>query len=275
MIVGTLLLVAALVAPQSAPRPIEITLTRTACFGTCPQYTVVLKGDGSVTYNGQRFVRVAGARTWAIDPAAVRALANEMVKDGFFDLQESYSSPMTDSPTVYTALRLDRRFKQIRDYIAGPAMLKQIERRIDAVSGAKAYVWIDGAAIRAKAKGGWRATDSEAAGWLWQAASAGDSDVLGALLAAGADASTVHDDGTTVLMAAAVSGDAECVRLLLAAGADPTFRDRTGRNAADRVRDAMNPAPPPRGFAPDPPRMVDATGKPPDYQLILTLLTNE
>jgi hypothetical protein len=64
------------------------------------------------------------------------------------------------------------------------------------------------------------------------------------------------------------------VRLLLAAGADPTFRDRAGRNAADRVRDAMHPPPLPPGVPPAP-RVVGATGRPPQYDLILKLLTNE
>lgn len=270
MIVGTLLLVAALGVPHPTPPPIEITLTRTV-----PEYTVVLRGDGSVTYHGKRFVRVTGVRTWTIDPAAVRGLAEEIMKDGFFELQDSYSATVSDYPTVVTAVRLDRRFKQVRDHITGPPELKRIEQRIEIISGAKVYVGIDGAAIRMKAKNGWRATDSVATGWLWQAASTGDADVLGALLAEGADASTVRDDGTTVLMVAALSGSAECVRLLIAAGADPTFRDRGGRNAADRVRDAMKPPPPRPGILGTLPRTVVATGQPPDYKLILQLLTNE
>lgn len=275
MIVGTSLLVAALVAPQPGPRQIEISLRRTVCYGTCPDYTVTIRDDGSVTYHGGRFVRVSGLHTWKIDPAAVRALADEIVKDGFFDLQESYSSPWTDNPTVVTSLRIGDRSKTIRDYIAGPPVLKQIERRIDTVSGAKPYVWIDGATIQKKAHGGWRATDDASRGWLWDAAHAGDADVLGALIAAGADPSAVRSDGTTILMVAAVSGDPDCVRLLIAAGADPTFRDRQGRNAADRVRDAMTPPPLPRGAAPLPRRVVDATGRPPQYDLILKLLTSE
>ncbi|MGH9410829.1 MAG: ankyrin repeat domain-containing protein [Vicinamibacterales bacterium] len=140
---------------------------------------------------------------------------------------------------------------------------------------AQPHIEIDGAAIRQMASTGWRATDDKAARWLWQAAYDGDADVLGALLSAGADPGTVRDDGTTILMAAAVSGDAESVRLLIAASADPTFRDRAGRDAADRVRDAMHPPPLPPGLPPRPPRVVNATGRPPQYDLILKLLTNE
>lgn len=267
------LLVAAFLGAPPAPPAIQISLSRTACFGTCPEYTVAMTGDGSVTYNGKKYVRIEGVHTWRIDPAAVRALADEMVKDGFFDLQDSYSAPITDNPTVYTTLLLDGRYKQIRDYIAGPPALKAIEHRIDVVAGTKGYVQIDGATIREMARTGWRATDEKAVGWLWSAAYAGDADVLGALLDAGADATAARDNGMTVLMAASMSGDAECVRRLLAAGADPTWRDRSGQNAADYVRQQMK-APLPPGV-PRESLTVAATGRPRQYDLILKLLTNE
>ena len=264
-----------LLTPRPSPPSTAISLRRTICFGPCPVYSVTIAADGSVTYDGREHVRVGGVHRWKIRPAAVRALADELVKDGFFDLQDSYSSPWTDSPTVLTSLQIGDRSKTIRDYISGPPVLKQIERRIDTVSGAKPYIWIDGATIRKRARGGWRATDDAATGWFWDAARAGDADVLGALITAGADPSAVRSDGTTILMVAAESGDPDCVRLLITAGADPTFRDRSGRNAADRVRDAMNPPALPKGVPPYPPRVVDATGRPPEYALILQLLTSE
>jgi hypothetical protein len=259
-----------------APQPkIDISLSRTVCFGTCPEYTVKMTEDGSVTYTGKKFVRVDGVHTWNIDPRAVRALADEMVKGGFFDLRDSYSSGMSDHATVYTTLVLDGRSKSIRDYITGPPQLKQIERRIDMVAGTKRYVSIDSATIRGMARTGWRAIDEQALGWLWSAAYAGDADVLGALLAAGADARAMRADGTTILMAAAMSGDPECVRRLIADGADPTFRDGSGLNAADYVRQQMKATPLfPGTHAVESPT-VDATGLPKQYDLILKLLTNE
>src|SRR5690349_12845182 len=43
------------------PSPsIVITLRRTMCLGTCPSYRVTLRGDGTVVYDGDGFVRVHG-----------------------------------------------------------------------------------------------------------------------------------------------------------------------------------------------------------------------
>src|SRR5262249_17494035 len=222
---------------------------------TCPDYKVTIKGDGTVIYEGRRFVRVTGTQTWKIDPAAVAALAAEMQQAGHFDLQDSYVATITDNPTTWTSLTIGGRTKRIKDYVAGPPKLKEIEAKIDEVSGVKSYVSVNAKVIADMQKAGWRATTDEANGWLWRSAAEGDANVIQALLAAGADAKAVRpEDGLTLVMQAASSGDAESVRVLIAAGADPTLRDRGGRNAADRVRDGLEDArtPPRRHRVPAP-----------------------
>jgi hypothetical protein len=223
---------------QTAPgEPVEITLQRTGCFGTCPDYTVTLTGDGTVAYAGRYFVRTPGEHTWKIEAAAVRALAREMEAAGFFELQDEYTSRMTDHPTTFTTLRVGSRTKKVKDYVAGPAKLKDIEAKIDEVSGVLKYV----------------APDRK----LVEAIDNGNADGVRALLADGASAKAADPDGVTLVMRAAATGHAEIVRLLLAAGADPTARDRHGRNAADRARDGLD------------------AGTPKPFDLILRLLTDE
>ena len=258
-------------AAQTASGPIEITIERSACYGMCPSYKVALREDGTVTYEGRDFVRVKGTRTWKIDPGAVAALASEMQQAGYFDLQDEYVARVTDNPTTYTSLTVGGRTKKIKDYVAGPAKLKEIETKIDQISGVKDYVSVTGKVIVEMQKTGWRATTGEAAGWMWRAATDGDAEVIQALLKAGASVSAVSDaDGITFLMQAAASGDAESVRLLLDAGADPATRDRNARNAADRARDGIEM------LRRDPSAgLVPATGRPRQYDLILKLLTEE
>jgi membrane dipeptidase len=223
--------------PGAAQEPILITIERTTCFGTCPAYKVSIKDDGTVTYTGTQYVKTTGTHTWKIDPAAVRALAKEMQDAGYFELQNEYVARMTDNPTTYTSLTIGGRVKTIKDYVAGPPKLKDIEARIDEVSGVKKYVAPDGRLV--------------------EAIEAGDANGVRALLAEGVDVKIADEDGVTLVMRAAAVGNAETVRLLLAAGADPTARDRHGRNAADRARDGL------------------ADGRPKQFKLILLLLTDE
>ncbi len=66
---------------------------------------------------------------------------------------------------------------------------------------------------------------------LMIASQLGDSDMVGALLEAGADPSARDGAGTPVLVFAAGRGDADVVRLLMTAGADSSVPDPTGWTA--------------------------------------------
>ena len=226
-------------ASQARPvqGPIAIVLERTACFGTCPAYSVTLRDDGTVIYNGRQHVKVTGEQTWKIDPAKVRALAQEMQDEGFFELQDEYRSMVTDHPTVYTTLTAGGRTKKITNYVAGPQKLKDFEAKIDELAGTQKYV---------------KGQDPLAAAVI-----AGDEAGVRSLLAGGANARAADENRVTLVMRAAETGNAEIVRMLLAAGGDPTARDRDGRNAADRARDGL------------------ANGKSRQYELILRLLVDE
>lgn len=254
------LLLASLVlsgAQGDVVQPIEITIQRTVCYGTCPDYEVTLRGDGTVRYTGRQYVRITGTHSWKVDPAAVRALAREMEQAGYFELKDEYTAMITDNPTTWTTLTIGPRTKKIKDYFAGPKKLKELQQRIDEVAGVKKYVFITGEAIREMQKTGWRASGDDARDWMRRAIYAADTDVVGALLGAGFDAKAADASGVTLVMLAAEIGHAETVRLLLKAGADPAARDRSGRNAADRARDGLR------------------SGAPRDYALILKLLTDE
>ena len=264
-VLASLAFAAQLHTPVQTP---VITLERTACFGVCPVYKVAIQEDGTVQYQGWEHVRVPGAHTWQIDPAAVAALAREMQEAGFFGMKNTYTMPVTDMPTTYTTLTIGGSTKRVKDYMGAPLALSEIEARIDEVSGAKGYVRVSAAVIRDKQQQGWRATDDEARKWMLRATSEGDATVVKALLDAGASARGADGDGVTLVMRAAASGDPATVRALMAAGGDPTARDKWGRNAADRARDGLKEA----RIAPAP---VEATGRPRDYALVLRILTDE
>ena len=236
---STAVMAASSSSAQQEQGPITITLQRTACFGFCPVYSVTIRDDGTVAYEGREHTKVTGAQTWKIDRTAVRALAKEMQDAGYFDLQDEYRAMVTDHPTTYTSLTVGSRTKKVKNYVAGPPRLKEMEERIDQVAGTLKYV---------------KGQDK-----LLAAIVAGDAAAVRALLEEGADAKAADGVGVTLVMRAAEVGNAETVRLLLAAGGDPTARDRFGRNAADRARDGI----------------AARAGKDKDYELILKLLTDE
>ncbi len=59
---------------ESAMNFSSIRLSRSACFGKCPVYSVTVHADGRVEYNGERWVVVKGKQQGRADPPGLAAL---------------------------------------------------------------------------------------------------------------------------------------------------------------------------------------------------------
>ncbi len=140
-------------APEPAPADTVVTLERTICFGTCPSYTVAILEDGTVRYQGRRFVATEGAATAEISPDSLARLVDAFRAIDYFALRSSYVSgdpcegQWTDLPTAVTSLRLDGRRKQVTHYhgcrgFEKKEALTALENKIDAVAGTAR--WVEG-----------------------------------------------------------------------------------------------------------------------------------
>ena len=127
--------------PQTPPEnltDVEITLERTACYGTCPIYTISISGDGSVTYRGEQFVKTIGVQKYNISSGDVEELVALIYQKSFFSLRDRYEIGATDMPTVITTVRVGDQIKSVENYgRAGPAQLHEIEQKIDELSNSE------------------------------------------------------------------------------------------------------------------------------------------
>jgi hypothetical protein len=130
-------------APQAIPEDFVIKLERTACYGRCPVYVVSIDARGNVTYEGTRFVKVAGRQTDRVPASRVAALVETVDRIRFFDLDDKYRQLITDLPTTFVTVTRDGRTKRIEDYFGAPKSLKDLERQID--DAAQTARWIEGA----------------------------------------------------------------------------------------------------------------------------------
>jgi hypothetical protein len=125
---------------SAAPGPV-ITLERTACFGSCPVYSLSVSASGDVHYEGRANVRKVGVASGKVTREEVAALLTELERGGYFTFADRYtvSEPAcgryaTDSPTTITSATVRGRTKRIaHDYGCGgaPGALVVLERRID------------------------------------------------------------------------------------------------------------------------------------------------
>jgi len=110
----------------------EIGIEHTACFGSCPIFTFLVKSDGTYRYHGEGFVERKGDFTGKVNTWQYARLAEFIKQSGYADLKESYAANVTDMPTIYTTVVIDGKRKVIRDYAhARPANLWAVEKLID------------------------------------------------------------------------------------------------------------------------------------------------
>jgi hypothetical protein len=123
----------------------RIKLERTACFGTCPVYTVEIHGDGTVIWNGGRFVKAMGVRRYRIPIARVRPLVEKFRAAHFYSAHDEYvDRGITDMPSATLTLTYGGVTKQVRDYagtrVGMPQAIKDLEAAVDEVAGVKALI---------------------------------------------------------------------------------------------------------------------------------------
>ena len=157
---------------QGVPADTVIRLQRTACLGTCPVYTVTIDARGTVTYEGEKFVRVIGQRTVYVAPSAVATLLKRAEQIRFFDLRDVYrvirnadgsTMIVTDGPTTFVTITANGRSKRVEDYLDAPKSLVEFEREIDSVAGTKRWLFVDEDALEELVRSGWLATSEDGA----------------------------------------------------------------------------------------------------------------
>lgn len=114
---------------------VALTLERGPCFGACPIYSVTIHTDGTVVYEGVRFVDVIGEQTTTIDPATVEQLMAGFEAAGYFGWDDAYTdSNVTDLPTITTSVTRGGETRQIVRYSgddSAPVALPYLETWID------------------------------------------------------------------------------------------------------------------------------------------------
>jgi hypothetical protein len=115
-----------------------IALERGPCFGKCSEYSVAIYGSGRVEFDGRRYVCAPGHRTAQASVADVRSLLEQMLALGYLDFYWRPGSKPSLSDTVISSLSHDGHYRRVAHHVGdreAPALLAQLEERIDEVAG--------------------------------------------------------------------------------------------------------------------------------------------
>lgn len=154
---------------------LKIGLTRSACFGSCPDYSVTIDGSGAIffttrapalkggggahrQYGPGRGVLLPGEHRARIERATLDALIERFRAADFFGLGPEYNAPVTDLPTYVLRFETGGRSWTVTDYagrMAGmPPVVTELEEAVDEAAGTARWVTGDESSIAAlKAEG--------------------------------------------------------------------------------------------------------------------------
>lgn len=146
--------------PAAALEDTEITLERSACFGSCPDYRVTVSGDGKIRFstgqtnfpgtdaevhrkfNGEN-VLWPGKHEAEVSPQAVAALVDKFRASHFMGMRPAYEASVTDNPTYALTLRVGKSSKRVVDYVGErvgmPASITFLEDAVDELAGTRRW----------------------------------------------------------------------------------------------------------------------------------------
>jgi hypothetical protein len=132
---------------NGAGSPVLASLQRTACLGRCPMYAVTVLRDGSVHWEGKRFVKVVGKAVAKLTPATIAKLVDAFKRADYFALQDRYVRyDVTDHPSALTSFDDGTRKKTIAHYHgdrSAPQSLDVLEEEIDEIVGTGRWIGPD------------------------------------------------------------------------------------------------------------------------------------
>lgn len=150
----------AVIFPAVDPDKAVVTMTRGACFGTCPAYTISVTGAGLVRFSTEdetvpgasevhRRYNVSGVlwpgvHTAQVNSAAARGLIERVREIGFLGLKNEYSCPVTDQSATQLTFTAPGVKKTVVDYVGEcvgmPHAVSALEDEIDQIAGSTRWV---------------------------------------------------------------------------------------------------------------------------------------
>jgi ankyrin repeat protein len=123
---------------------LRIRLTRTGCYGFCPEYSVEIRGTGEVLFDGKQNVLMLGHHRGRISAAALGGLLAAFRSADYFSLKDEYVAMVTDNSTTTTSIEFDGHKKSLKDYVgfaAGmPEIVTELENKIDQLAGVDKWI---------------------------------------------------------------------------------------------------------------------------------------
>jgi len=109
-----------------------IGIKKTACYGSCPVYSMDILRNCKVILNAEQFLQVGqGKFKSKLTKRQFDDLISDFKHSGFFELNDFYRSNTSDLPTTFFYFKNQNNAKTIEVYGKWPEELKALEKKLD------------------------------------------------------------------------------------------------------------------------------------------------
>ncbi len=200
---------------------LRMSLTRTSCFGSCPAYSVEVRGNGVVVYRGEQNVLITGEHHARISSQEVIRLLEVYRNADYFSLKDGYSQSVTDVPTYTTSIEFDGLKKSVGDHVGAgagmPDSVTELEDKLDELGGTEKWLNETTQTWPALVAEHWnfRADTDENRTLFASVAERGSVELTQQFITAGSPTLGMNKDGASALVKAAEKGNLELVRRMV------------------------------------------------------------
>ncbi len=115
---------------EEVDNSVVISMQKTKCYGSCPEYTLDIYESGKVYFSGIENVDKIGEYQIKLSRKELQRLVSLFVSSNFFEFKDRYVSDASDLPTTYLYFSHNGKRKRITDYDGAPKTLKFLEEEV-------------------------------------------------------------------------------------------------------------------------------------------------
>jgi hypothetical protein len=105
---------------------------------------LTVRGNGTVTWEGKKFVKTMGKVEGSISPEQFKQLVSEFDQAKYLLLNDGYTQiSVTDAPYATTSITVDGKTKSVRHYLgdaSAPQRLTSLESKIDEIVNSDQWI---------------------------------------------------------------------------------------------------------------------------------------
>jgi len=103
-----------------------LSLSKTACFGECPEFTLTIYSNGRAVLDGKRFVKQIGLSEMMITSEEMESLMKTCDDAKLFAMNDEYNERVMDLPTTTLSYKHDGKSKKITGNMGFPESFRTV-----------------------------------------------------------------------------------------------------------------------------------------------------